>query len=276
MPPVDDERARDALQAVIPQVEQALGGPVVNVVESIAGTAPGWRLRVDVAGRGLVFLKASDGSEWADEAIGGEVALITTVRHRHMPPVLASEPTAAVPWMVQPDLAGAAWPPPWPDLPAVFTAARRLGRTTPPQWLPRTEDVDPWADLEDEPHTSLLSTAASRVSLAGNRLVHGDLGAGNLCLARGQVVVVDWSDAYVGNPEVDQVSIAIDAAHAGGGRVLPPVADPAAWLAKAAGLLLAAAARPPWDGDGGLQVRRQQAALARTAVAWAVDLVGAG
>ena len=87
----------------------------------------------------------------------------------------------------------------------------------------------------------------------------------------GQTLLVDWSDAYIGNGEMDLVTIAMDVAHSEGRRVDPPVDDLAAWLAKVAGLLLQAAARPAWSGPGGAQVRAQQAELSVTAVAWAMD-----
>lgn len=279
-----DEARQWALHTVLQQVEQRLG-EVVAVLGEVPGTAPGWRLRLHIAGTGPVFLKAGDGGA-GDDLVGAEVALITTVRHRHMPYVIAGEAVARVPWMVQPDLTGATWPPPWPRrMKPVWNALARLSEAEPPPWLPRPDDVDPWAELgaggrrepSAEPWAAAaprLAAAADRVSIAGDRLVHGDLGAGNLCLYRGGVLVVDWSDAMVANPALDLLSVAIEVAHSDGRRERPPVADLGGWMAKSAGLLLAASQRPAWTGEGGAMVRRAQAALARTAVEWALDLEG--
>ncbi len=275
--PTPQDVRDEALRWAMARIGQEVG-QVLSVGPPIAGTAPGWRLTAHLAGHGPVFLKIADGTGWSAEAVGGEAALITTVRHRHMPFVLAHGATEDVPWMVQRDLSAAVWPPAWPaDLTPVFRAVRRVATATPPPWLPVPADVDPWAELPasegPEPwrrRAEELGDRARRVSLAGTDLVHGDLGAGNLCISDGRPLLMDWSDAYVGNGDMDLVTLAVDVAHHEGRRVLPPVDDPGGWLAKVAGLLLHAAARPAWPGDGGAQVRRQQADLAGTAVDWAL------
>jgi hypothetical protein len=284
-----EDPAREALRWALHRIEAEVG-PVLAVREEIAGTAPGFRLLVEIGGVGPAFAKIADGSGWSAEAVGGEAALLTTVRHRHMPHVLACGPAEDVPWMVLADLSGARWPPPWPDrVHGLHRALDRLARATPPPWLPAPGDIDPWIPLLAEepgdgagrepdeawwrPHAVALAQAARRVTVAGDRLVHGDLGTGNICVSEGRPVLVDWSDAYVGNPEADHVTLAVDIAHTGGPRTLPPVADPPAWLAKISGLLIEASRREAWPGPGGAAVRRQQAELARTAVAWAVGLL---
>lgn len=281
-----DEARRWALEQVLPQVAAALGD-IVAIHGEVEGTAPGWRLLLEIAGVGPAFLKAGDGDA-ADEAVGAEIALISTLRHRHMPYILAGDPLAAVPWMVQRDLSAATWPPPWlRRIDAIYAAVRRTSKLDPPPWLPRPADLDPWTaaiesltedELADPPWWSAaaerLGEAARRVSIAGDALVHGDLGSGNVCLHDGTVLLIDWSDAMVADPAVDLMSVAVDAAHHDGVRRAPPVEDLPAWLAKTAGLLVTASRRAPWPGPRGQQVRRQQQALARTATAWALDAVG--
>lgn len=278
--PAPEDRRREALQLGVAGIEAALG-PVVGLREVVAGTAPAWRVRLDVAGVGTVFAKVADGGPWAETAVAEEALLLEALhrsrRQRHVPPLLAADPDGAVPWLVLPDLAGASWPPPWPDdLAPVWQAVDRLAATAPPAWLEVVVDHDPWADgggpAVDRSLAARLRDRAAGADLSGTDLVHGDLGAGNLAVVDGRVLVVDWSDAHIGSADLDRTTLAIDVAHASGRRVPPPVADPAAWIAKVAGLLLDAARRPAWPGPGGARVRAQQADLARTAVAWARDL----
>ncbi|MGI9018980.1 MAG: phosphotransferase [Euzebya sp.] len=280
---LEDPQA-EALRWALRQIEHEVG-PVSGGRERIAGTAPGWRLKLHVAGVGPVFAKIADGGDSSRLAIGAEAALLTTVRHRHMPHVVAADPTSDVPWMLLTDMSDAQWPPPWPDeagLNRLWKAMRRISRVQPPGWLTQPSDIDPWQTLlarDDEgapddnwwrEHAEALAAAAT-VTIAGTDLVHGDLGSGNLCWDSGRPVLVDWSDAYVGNAEMDMVTVAIDIAHSDGRRVQPPVANLPAWLAKIAGLLVSASLRPAWPGLGGQQVRDEQQALARTAVRWAVE-----
>lgn len=270
-----DAVRREALHRVLRRIEAEVG-PLGGHVRSIDGTAPGIRMVADVAGVGPVFVKAGDGSPEAGEAVGAEVALLMTLEHRSLPTVLAGDPTDEIPWMVQPRLSESGWTPPWPKrMKPVWAAVAALSTLPPPPWLPEVADIDPWQGLitteDTRGHHDALQEAASRVSIAGHSLVHGDLGSGNVHAEGRRVTVVDWSDAFVGNADVDRLSIAVDIAHTNGRREVPPVDDVGGWLAKTAGLLLAAAARPAWPGPGGATVRATQAALARTALDWAID-----
>lgn len=272
--PADAVR-REALHRVLQRIEAEIG-PLGGDIRAIDGTAPGVRMVAGIAGVGPVFIKASDGSPEAGEAVAAEVALLMTLEHRSLPSVLAGDPTDEVPWMVQARLDDDGWTPPWPSrMKSVWAAVASLSALTPPPWLPNVADVDPWQGLitteDTRGHHAALQEAASRVSIAGQSLVHGDLGSGNVHAAGRRVTIVDWSDAFVGNADVDRLSIAVDVAHTDRRREVPPVDDVGGWLAKTAGLLLAAAARPAWPGPGGAAVRATQAALARTALDWAID-----
>lgn len=270
-----DAVRREALHRVLRRIEGELG-PLGGDIRPIDGTAPGVRMVAHVAGVGPVFVKAGDGSPEAGEAVGAEVALLMTLEHRSLPTVLAGDPTDEIPWMVQARLSDAGWTPPWPKrMKPVWAAVAALSALPPPPWLPEVADIDPWQGLitteDTRGHHDALQEAASRVSIAGHSLVHGDLGSGNVHAEGRRVTVVDWSDAFVGNADVDRLSIAVDIAHTDGRREVPPVDDVGGWLAKTAGLLLAAAARPAWPGPGGATVRATQASLARTALDWAID-----
>ncbi|WP_108668045.1 phosphotransferase [Euzebya rosea] len=270
-----DAVRREALHRVLRRIEGELG-PLGGDIRPIDGTAPGVRMVAHVAGVGPVFVKAGDGSPEAGEAVGAEVALLMTLEHRSLPTVLAGDPTDEIPWMVQARLSDAGWTPPWPKrMKPVWAAVAALSALPPPPWLPEVADIDPWQGLitteDTRGHHDALQEAASRVSIAGHSLVHGDLGSGNVHAEGRRVTVVDWSDAFVGNADVDRLSIAVDLAHTDGRREVPPVDDVGGWLAKTAGLLLAAAARPAWPGPGGATVRATQASLARTALDWAID-----
>lgn len=267
----------EALHRVLGHIEADLG-PVGGDVRGIEGTAPGHRLSAHIAGVGPVFIKASDGSPTSSEAVAAEVALLMTLSHRNLPRVLAGDPLDEVPWMVQPLLPADGWTPPWPGrLKPVWAAIDAVSALEPPAWLHRAADLDPFeglittADLAGR-HED-LQAAAARVSLAGEDLVHADLGGGNIHAAGRRVTLVDWSDAMIGNADLDRTSVAVDVAHEGGRRPAVPVADPGAWLAKTAGLLLAAAARPAWPGEGGMAVRAAQSDLAATALAWALEML---
>ena len=267
----------EALHLVITAIERDIG-PIGGDVRELPGTAPGIRLLADIARTGPVFIKAADGSPEAEEAVGAEIALLSTLRHKSLPVVLGADAEADVPWMVQARLPEEGWTPPWPrKLKRVWHTIDALAALPPPEWLPHVVDVDPWHDLlttaDLAGRAEDLRVAAARVSLEGSRLVHGDLGGGNVHVDGRRVTVVDWSDAAVGNPDLDRLSVAVDAAHHSGTRQPPPVADLPAWMAKTAGLLLNAASRPPWSGEEGLAVRRAQDEMGRTAVAWALDLL---
>ena len=66
----------------------------------------------------------------------------------------------------------------------------------------------PLAEAQRERAVSAVDRAVARVATLGlpETVVHGDFHSGNAALVDGRVVIIDWSDAALGNPAVDLVT----------------------------------------------------------------------
>jgi hypothetical protein len=139
-------------------------------------------------------------------------------------PVFHGADDADPPILVIEDLRRGRWPPPWDSnaVGAVRKALEDLAASEPPQWI---EPVDRqwltggWAEIERDPEPFLatglcsgdwleaslpvLRDAAESAPVEGDALLHLDVRSDNLCLSERGVVLVDWNQACVGNPELD-------------------------------------------------------------------------
>lgn len=120
-------------------------------------------------------------------------------------------------------------------------------------------------------HIAVLTAAAAQAGLAGERLVHGDVCAANLCYRGRELVLADWATAAAGDPWFDYhdwlVALAAEGGPAPDERQGPGAAGHAALIAADQVRLT-----PSRDSDPVLFRRRRQ----RTAVAlaWAARLLG--
>ncbi len=119
-------------------------------------------------------------------------------------------------------------------------------------------------------HLTALTEAAGQARTAGDKLVHGDVHAGNLCYRAGQLVLADWATAAVGDPWLDTHTWLVAMAAAGGPlpdeRQGPGAAGHAALIAGDQVLLA-----PSRGSDPVLfELRRERLAIA---LAWAARLL---
>jgi uncharacterized protein (TIGR02569 family) len=196
----------------------------------------------------LILLEAlpADGwvTCWAPEAIADTEELIAAVH--------ATEAPAGLPRRADPGTRG---PRSWLAI-AQHPARLLRMRVCSEQWL--------------SAHLAALAEAASRARGSGDRLVHGDVHAGNLCYRAGRLVLVDWATAAAGDPWSDTHNWLVAMAAEGGPppdeRQGPGAASHAALIAGDQVLLA-----PSADSDPVLfDLRRQRLA---TALAWAARLL---
>ncbi len=236
-------------------IEQVCGAPVIEARDKPGGFSPGMAARV----------RCADGTEWFVKAASAEVNPHTPRLHRQEANVLAGlDPLIAAgrlpvprlhgtaesgPWfaLVVEDVAGRQPALPWRDgeLGAVLAALDRMTATLTPApvtvpaiseylgtdftgWralsrTPGDDRIDPWSRARLPELAALEATWAAHA--AGETLLHADLRADNLLLARDGVMIVDWPHACRGDAVVDLVFFAPSVAMQGG-------PEPAALLAR--------------------------------------------
>lgn len=287
-------------------IERDLGSPVVEATNQSGGFSPGTAARLVLADGGRAFVKA----------VGVEQNPDSPSMHRAEARVAAALPPAAPAprllasydrdgWvaLVYEDVEGTMPAEPWrPDeLDRVLEALAELAAALTPAPLDgpsaasrleqqfqgwrrtvaaRSDGVpldwlDPWARRNLDGLADL--EAGWKPAVAGDTLLHGDLRADNLLLARDRVVVVDWPWACVGAPWLDLLLMLPSVRMQGGPdpeEVLAshPVAAGAdrhamtSALAAFAGMLTWQAHLPPPPGLPTL--RAFQAAQATVALDW--------
>jgi aminoglycoside phosphotransferase (APT) family kinase protein len=213
---------------VLERIQERLGGPVLAHRDCAGGFSPGM----------AAVLTLADGSEIFVKAVGSERNPESPGMYRAEAEVLAALPSA-VPaprllwvlddgdWVSLGIEAVTGRPPrlPWreDELHRVLGAmAELVGPLTPtPIVAGRIQDVladfDRWPLLAAEPqlvrhpwaraHLAELAGPAARwgAAAAGETLLHLDIRADNILLARDRVVFVDWPHVAVGAPWVDLV-----------------------------------------------------------------------
>jgi aminoglycoside phosphotransferase len=278
-------------EAVRRLVEGVLGRVDGWVVAGDAGSTGGGRWLVR-AGERRAFVKgAADSAQL--EALRNECAVLLSLASPHLPRVYGAHvdgPDLGV--LVLEDLSAATWPPPWPDdLAELVAQIRTLHAQRVPERLKPygTPTLRRWAAVERAAaevvalglvgeewltrHRPALLAAEEEIRLEGTDLVHGDLGARNLCSVPGRgAVLVDWVEAGAGNGAWDLVVLGIDVRHTTAGQRRLDLPDAAGWVAFQAGSYLLEAASPPpeWVPDG-VALRAVQRELAAVALAWACE-----
>lgn len=284
---------------VVAAVERWLGGTVERVAEVRGGFSPVVAARVSTTGR-TGFVKVSPGDGYSAGWMRNEARIAGA-----LPDVPA---VARLRWSFDDgdwlavgfdDLAGLPPVLPWREheLDDVLAAigAAHVALTPAPSGIDGLRTAmssvfSSWASVAgDEPglddwscrHLTTLQALPWPASFAGNTLVHTDLRADNVVLARGRgPVIVDWPAACVGPAWFDLVCFAPSVAEQGGpdcsellaraGAEPPPDALAFA-VAGIAGYFTERALRPP---DPQMPtVRREQARQGARARAWAAELL---
>jgi phosphotransferase family enzyme len=193
--------------------------------------------------------------------------------------------------LVLEDLSDAHWPPPYPDdLSPLFAALEAVAAAPTPPLRPLEEPpVRPWVRFQRDPGPLLslgvcseawlnaalpvLVDAAADVPVVGEQLVHNDIWADNLCFADRGAVFVDWSEARIGNAEID-LAFALLTLQIGG-VATPPVEEAPALAAFVTGIVAVEASSPlPSWTPAGSTLRQDQLADLRVALPWTAALLG--
>jgi aminoglycoside phosphotransferase (APT) family kinase protein len=173
----------------------------------------------------------------------------------------------------------------------LFEALEAVASVDAPRDLPRLAELEetPWQRIAGEPEPLLalgacseswlqhalpaLLEAEARVRLSGERLVHYDVWAENLCFSDRGVVFVDWAEARIGNPSID-VAFALLSLHVEG-VVTPPVEDEPALAAFVTGVVASEAAAPlPMWTTIDSTLREDQLGDLRVALPWVAAQLG--
>lgn len=274
------------------RLEELLGEKPVAWARNATGYTPAERWVIRLQGGRSAFVKAA-----ANELTAGwlrtEHAVYDALHASFMPEVLAWQ-DGELPVLILEDLSTEVWPPPWDDatVAAVLMTLDALAATQPPDWLPNLEtqrnEIRGWEMVGENP-TSFLSlglagaawleralpalvSAASACQLDGARLLHVDVRSDNICLRRGQALLVDWNQASIGNARMDLAFWLPSLALEGGPRpdqLLPDAGPEAAFTSG----YFAAHAGLPQIPDAP-RVRGIQLGQLRHALPWAARALG--
>lgn len=208
------------------RIAALVGAGVHHVDEIGGGLTHSSVLRAHLVGGGSMVVKVATDARTADD-IGFEHRILTTYELDCMPRVVGFS-EAPPPMLVLEDLRDAHWPPPWPDVAALFATiddleAVQAGVEVPPlrnDRLPTWETVmanrDTVAKLGDvsqdwlERVAPVLGRSARRASVEGDNLVHADIWRANVCFTDRGVVLIDWAGAARGNSDFDRAITVLD------------------------------------------------------------------
>lgn len=176
------------------------------------------------AGRSAFVKVAADTA--TARALRVEWRIYSQLAAEYLPDVLGWDDDGSnSPILILEDLAAETWPPPWRtgQIREVLEMLGRVAATEPPVGLPSLEslrmDMVGWTKVADSPTPFLslgfcsprwldralprLLEAEAEVSFGGESLVHGDVRGPNVCFTKDRVLLLDWSNACVGNPLLD-------------------------------------------------------------------------
>ncbi|MEX2211208.1 MAG: hypothetical protein WD689_05535 [Gaiellaceae bacterium] len=251
------------------------------------------RFRARFADGSSAFVKAAD-DDLVLRMLRREITVYESVAGGFLPRVLEAADEGSRAYLVLEDLGEAHWPPPYPpDTRPLLAALEEVAAAPPPPPLPRLREPErgAWAAVAEDPEPLLrlgvcsrdwleaaveqLAVAEASVPYAGEELVHYDVWSGNLCFAERGVVLVDWSEARIGNGRLD-VALALLSIRAEGGR--PPeleTPDEAGLAAYAAGVAAsgATAPLPDWAAHDATLREDQRGDLVH-ALRWAAGTLG--
>ena len=253
------------------------------------GHTPALRRLARLADRRTVFLKAA--GPGAD--LTAEITAYESIGEAPFMPRLIAASRDPVPLIILEALPADGWVTRWTPqgiadteelIAQVHAASAPAGL---PRWTdPGSDGPAAWRAIAREPdrllrmgvcgehwlsaHLEALTGAAARAMVSGDRLVHGDVHAANLCYRAGRLALVDWATAAAGDPWFDTHSWLVAMAAEGGPtpdeRQGPGAAGHAALIAGDQVLLA-----PSRSSDPVLfNLRRQRLA---TALTWAARLL---
>lgn len=202
-----------------------LGQPVQRWTAVYGGDTPAehWIAICD-AGRSAFVKVAADTT--TATALRVEWKVYSQLAAEYLPEMLGwDDDGSSSPILILEELACGTWPPPWrtDQIRDVLAMLGRVAATEPPVDLPSLEslrrDMVGWTQVADAPTAFLtlgfcspgwldralprLLEAEAAVSFGGESLVHGDVRGPNVCFTKDRVLLLDWSNACIGNPLLD-------------------------------------------------------------------------
>jgi hypothetical protein len=277
------------------EVAAALGGAPARR-ERVASGGYGrntahWRVELRDGRRAFLKVALDDVSaEWLRQ----EWAVYSAVTGTFMPELLgwADEGSGTV--LAIEDLGDAYWPPPWSaeQVDTVLATLAVVAETPPPAGLPALADLrgrlDGWPDVAADPEPLLATGVCSRTwleaalpslleasaacRLDGSDFLHLDVRSDNLCFADGDLRLVDWNLACVGNGLLDVVAWLPSLRLEGGPEPWELVGDSGGLAALIAGFFASRAGLPP--PPTAPTVRAFQRRQAEVALPWAARELG--
>lgn len=240
------------------RVERGLGWPDATWRPGPGGGLTGaGRWLVEGPGE-TVFVKIA-ADEHSRQAIRREIEVFREVAGPFMPELLGWD-RADPPFLVLEDLSAAHGPPPHPDdVEALFETLDRIAATSPTPKIRSLTQTEPrWPRLAHEAlapdwakaRLKVLAAAEQRATVTGERLVHVDVWAPNLCFTGRGAVLVDWADAGLGNPAIDVAYAILDLRRHGRRPSRGRLADEQAWAARVLGAMVEGLTGDlPWAAD---------------------------
>ncbi len=244
---------RDAPPHVADRLASLLGARPVRWTWIEGGYTPAQRWCVELDDGRRVFAKRAVES-FTVRALEAESIVYRRLSGPFMPGFLGWHEDAANPLLLIEWIDDATTPPPWDDerIDGVLEALSRLHmeRDTLAAFEKRHVDLGfGWASVERDPvpflslghvtrgwldkHLPALVAAEGEQRLSGAELGHFDLRSDNILFAPDRTVLVDWSAACHGPPELD-IGLWLPSLHAEGGpppeAILPEAGDTAAWV----------------------------------------------
>lgn len=274
-------------------VAAALGAEIVSWQSVAGGFSAAGLWIIETATGDTWFVKAATTDDTA-RFLRAEMMIYGELEAPFLPRITAWQDDDHRPFLVMEDLSQWHWPPPWDSshIHAVLQTCAAIAAIPPPTLLGGIDAsllASYWPGIAAGPEPihalgvaspawfeqavpSLIAAEESAV-LSGESLVHSDIRSDNLCMKHGQVKVIDWNWACVGNPAFDVVAW-LPSLRLEGGPVPWDLLDGGAPLvARLAGFFLHHATLPP-NPMVRPDLRSFQRAQGAVALEWAAHELG--
>ena len=263
-----------------------LGVAVVGPMTPVGrGYTPAIRRIASLADGRTVFVKAATNA-YTTTALRDEQRIYDQLDAPFLATRLAFEDSEQ-PVMILEDLSAAHWPPVWRegDVAAVRATMAAVA-ATPVSGISniKRDDFIGWRDVASDPAPFLqlglvsarwltralpiLIAAEDAAEFSGTALLHADLRSDNLCLRRGQVILIDWNFACLGSPDIDIAFWSASLAAEGGGVPEDLLPNAPQLAALVSGFFAARAGLPTIPQAP--RVRHIQQVQLATALPWAI------
>lgn len=273
------------------------------VTEAIGGRPTAWRTargagytrsgawRVETAA-GPVFVKQAE-DDGSLTMLRREALVYSSVAGPFVPALIGFADAGDRAALAIEYVAGAHWPPPYPeDVTPLFDALELVAIADPPPQLPAHEKRwSRWERVADDPGPLLglglcsrdwlehslegLVAAEVQASFQGDELVHNDVYSGNVCFVGRVAMLVDWGAAVRGSRWIDMAFAVLSVRVEGGTPPIVHFPDEGPFAAALSGhfAVEAPAPLPDW-AEPGSTLREDMAGDLAHALRWASEVLG--